>query len=502
MTDDVFHLILCVVILFVYYVIIYICVRALLMIRGVIFFFFKQKTAYEMLRSLVGSEMCIRDSHRCRMGRGKNKDKHKDKGDSWAANQKHQQTERLTKKELRAARKAAKYRYSASEDKRFREQLRDVGLRWTEMEGDGNCLFRAVADQMLGAPGQHTRLRQETVDYIEQERELYQWFVEDDMDFDTYCATMRRHGEWGGHMELQALSQSQGINIVIHHLNEPRWEMNNHTHPAHTVHLSHHQGSHYNSVRMLGDADTGVPMPIAIEAAPQPSGAPSELPIEVKMVMDGSGVRNLRTVEEALGWFSGDVDATILFLIEENQPEPDAVFCDASQMAPELTQDHQGSPGHGQVSQCPGPAADLIREYAVGCKNSGYFFGGQAPEVLRRACSSDCEDLLGGARVGSPKSSSELRIMSDAAMATQLQEDELDKTAVAAAPGEVAKPAVNPKGRGQPKKGGRNPPKMSNKERKEQKKREKALAAAILANYDKEEGKEEVADSTVASISI
>ena len=26
------------------------------------FFFFKQKTAYEVLRSLVGSEMCIRDS--------------------------------------------------------------------------------------------------------------------------------------------------------------------------------------------------------------------------------------------------------------------------------------------------------------------------------------------------------------------------------------------------------------------------------------------------------
>eukprot|EP00658_Telonema_sp_P-2_P077625 TRINITY_DN7064_c0_g1_i1.p1 TRINITY_DN7064_c0_g1~~TRINITY_DN7064_c0_g1_i1.p1 ORF type:complete len:110 (+),score=36.72 TRINITY_DN7064_c0_g1_i1:101-430(+) len=27
----------------------------------IFFFFFKQKTAYEMLRSLVGSEMCIRD---------------------------------------------------------------------------------------------------------------------------------------------------------------------------------------------------------------------------------------------------------------------------------------------------------------------------------------------------------------------------------------------------------------------------------------------------------
>ena len=33
----------------------------------VIFFFFKQKTAYEMLRSLVGSEMCIRDSVKASM---------------------------------------------------------------------------------------------------------------------------------------------------------------------------------------------------------------------------------------------------------------------------------------------------------------------------------------------------------------------------------------------------------------------------------------------------
>ena len=33
------------------------------------FFFFKQKTAYEMLRSLVGSEMCIRDSPMYRRAR-------------------------------------------------------------------------------------------------------------------------------------------------------------------------------------------------------------------------------------------------------------------------------------------------------------------------------------------------------------------------------------------------------------------------------------------------
>eukprot|EP00658_Telonema_sp_P-2_P021675 TRINITY_DN18643_c0_g1_i1.p1 TRINITY_DN18643_c0_g1~~TRINITY_DN18643_c0_g1_i1.p1 ORF type:complete len:197 (+),score=33.80 TRINITY_DN18643_c0_g1_i1:89-679(+) len=39
------------------------------------FFFFKQKTAYEMLRSLVGSEMCIRDRYQRRV-RGKFCGKH------------------------------------------------------------------------------------------------------------------------------------------------------------------------------------------------------------------------------------------------------------------------------------------------------------------------------------------------------------------------------------------------------------------------------------------
>ena len=34
------------------------------------FFFFKQKTAYEMLRSLVGSEMCIRDRFRTMSRKG------------------------------------------------------------------------------------------------------------------------------------------------------------------------------------------------------------------------------------------------------------------------------------------------------------------------------------------------------------------------------------------------------------------------------------------------
>ncbi len=41
------------------------CIQAYAVLAYIVyFFFFKQKTAYEMSASLVGSEMCIRDSVR------------------------------------------------------------------------------------------------------------------------------------------------------------------------------------------------------------------------------------------------------------------------------------------------------------------------------------------------------------------------------------------------------------------------------------------------------
>ena len=43
----------------------------------------------------------------------------------------------------------------ASADARFSQAMHGKGLRVTKMEGDGNCLFRSVADQVFGDPGRH-----------------------------------------------------------------------------------------------------------------------------------------------------------------------------------------------------------------------------------------------------------------------------------------------------------------------------------------------------------
>ena len=54
-----------------------------------------------------------------------------------------------------------------------------------------NCLFRALADQLEGDMTRHVHHRRETVRYIEEHRDEFAPFVEDDVPFD-------RHGECSG----------------------------------------------------------------------------------------------------------------------------------------------------------------------------------------------------------------------------------------------------------------------------------------------------------------
>ena len=48
-----------------------------------------------------------------------------------------------------------------------------------------------------------------------------------DGDFAAYCKRMRKDAEWGGNVELQALSQTCMVNVTIHQLGDPFMEMLN-----------------------------------------------------------------------------------------------------------------------------------------------------------------------------------------------------------------------------------------------------------------------------------
>uniref|UniRef100_A0A0D9WAY7 OTU domain-containing protein n=1 Tax=Leersia perrieri TaxID=77586 RepID=A0A0D9WAY7_9ORYZ len=213
----------------------------------------------------------------------------------------------------------------------FREQLGSLGLKIVEVNADGNCFFRAIGDQLEGNEEEHMKYREMIVKYIKEHRVDFEPFIEDEVPFEKYCDNMIKDGTWAGHMELQAASLLTRKNICIHMLNSPRWYINNF--PGHEatsmVHLSYHDGEHYNSVRLREDPCQGPAMPTDTNVASTSNNAQTKAKdlkkssdrstydhISVKKVMAGTGCC-AAAVEKVLKEMDGDVDAAIEYMLAE-----------------------------------------------------------------------------------------------------------------------------------------------------------------------------------------
>ena len=140
-------------------------------------------------------------------------------------------------------------------------QLERLGLILKEVEGDGNCLFRALSDQIYGSPDNYKGLRQEVVRYMRIHREDFEPFHDENNDpFDDHLELLEQDGTYAGNDVLVAFSRARNVTIVIHQLNEPLW----HISPTageekceRELHVSYHNGDHYNSIRRKGQMHTG-----------------------------------------------------------------------------------------------------------------------------------------------------------------------------------------------------------------------------------------------------
>ena len=138
---------------------------------------------------------------------------------------------------------------------RMRAQLTPLGLVVRDIAADGNCLFRAVSDQLAaqllrersGAaspfaatplPPDHLTLRRRATEHIRLHPvdfgpflpyEPQDGFPEGEHPapsavraaVDSYCARMARPGIWGGHPELRALATVLLTPIVVHEADAP-----------------------------------------------------------------------------------------------------------------------------------------------------------------------------------------------------------------------------------------------------------------------------------------
>lgn len=148
------------------------------------------------------------------------------------------------------------------DDYQFRKSLESDGLSIADMAADGNCLFRALSDQLYGDYGNcHEEIRSDICDYMAVNQDDFKVFLvldddsceegDDGKDFESYIDKMRQDGEWGGNLELVAAARLYQRRVTVFSASlsaysiEPGDEKPN----GPDILVSFHDNDHYNSVR-------------------------------------------------------------------------------------------------------------------------------------------------------------------------------------------------------------------------------------------------------------
>jgi len=231
-------------------------------------------------------------------------------------------------------------------DPEMKYQLEEIGLALKEITGDGNCLFRALADQLYGDPDSyHRRLRNETVDFMRRNKSDFEPFFvvgEDGQSFERHLDLLDEDGTFAGNDAIVAFARRYEVVVVIHQLNEPLWKVGEEVGESSSasaaaakskrgkkrrkqLHVSYHNGDHYNSVRRLGDTES--------------QGKPANVCV-VQMTVDGLTRETSQDVEE-------EEEEDDLASDYENVPDPETV----RQLVQEV-RNRTGVTDNGRIQSC------------------------------------------------------------------------------------------------------------------------------------------------------
>tara|TARA_B100000900_G_scaffold415349_1_gene444942 strand:- start:431 stop:2464 length:2034 start_codon:yes stop_codon:yes gene_type:complete len=101
------------------------------------------------------------------------------------------------------------------------DRITRSGLEIVKVAGDGNCLFRAVSQQLLNNDYSKKKysiekLRKKTVEYIKENSDkLWDEKIVDQEYIDNYVQNMSKDGTWGTDLEIRVLSRILKINIFV-----------------------------------------------------------------------------------------------------------------------------------------------------------------------------------------------------------------------------------------------------------------------------------------------
>jgi hypothetical protein len=90
------------------------------------------------------------------------------------------------------------------------ERLASLSLGSVEMDPDGNCQFRAFADQLFGSQQYHAVVRQAAVAHMKAQADYFGIFFESADEFSAYMREMSRSRTWGDELTLRAVVEAFG----------------------------------------------------------------------------------------------------------------------------------------------------------------------------------------------------------------------------------------------------------------------------------------------------
>lgn len=79
---------------------------------------------------------------------------------------------------------------------------------------DGNCLFRALADQLNNGQN-HLEIRRNIVYHMRENHENFRKFISSNQTFDDYLTNMSRAYIWGDNLCIQAFCDIYSLNVNI-----------------------------------------------------------------------------------------------------------------------------------------------------------------------------------------------------------------------------------------------------------------------------------------------
>lgn len=168
--------------------------------------------------------------------------------------------ERTQRNKLKNERKQKEFHggYTDDDFNNFKRQLDHQGLKLREIQGDGNCLFRALADQLNGDDKLHTKHRREVVEYMKSHKEDFAPFLDDTVTFEKYLQNLGSAGTYGGNDSVVAFARKNSVDVVIHQFNSPTFIVNGKDGGCLVkLHLAYHSMEHYSSIRTKDDPGDG-----------------------------------------------------------------------------------------------------------------------------------------------------------------------------------------------------------------------------------------------------